>query len=138
MFGQCFGGGRALEATARSYPNDTMDDIGGETGPPHGKFRTIVHFITVVKIILILIMHFMIVNPSTCIAWYPTRYNVNTLFGKERKRTDERDILKSAVMAIFAGEDTLSGATPDDAASLKECLQTDDRVNDHMIKVSFS
>lgn len=37
LFGQCYGGGRALEATARSYPYDTLDDINGEMGPPHGK-----------------------------------------------------------------------------------------------------
>ncbi len=41
LFGQCFGGGRALEATARSYPNDSMDDIRGEMGPPHGKIHII-------------------------------------------------------------------------------------------------
>ena len=37
LFGQCYGGGRALEATARMYPNDTIDDVNGERGPPHGK-----------------------------------------------------------------------------------------------------
>ena len=37
IFGLCYGGGRALEATARVYPNDTMDDVNEEEGPPHGE-----------------------------------------------------------------------------------------------------
>jgi Dienelactone hydrolase and related enzymes len=37
LFGTCYGGGRALEATARVYPRDTMDDVNGEEGPTHGK-----------------------------------------------------------------------------------------------------
>lgn len=42
---------------------------------------------------------------------------------------------KVAVMAIFAGDDTLEGATPSDAALLKESLEDDDRVVDYMVKV---
>ena len=80
---------------------------------------------------------FPIVNPNTCIAWYPTRYDAHTLFGDKRRRTDESSFLKPAVIAIFAEEDTLSGATPDDAAKLKECLQADNRIKDHMVKVSL-
>ncbi len=38
-------------------------------------------------------------------------------------------------MAIFAGEDTLPGATPDDAAKLKYCLESDNDVKDNMVKV---
>ncbi len=38
LFGLCYGGGRALEATARVYPNDTMDDVNGEEGPQHGAY----------------------------------------------------------------------------------------------------
>ena len=37
IFGTCYGGGRALEATARVYPHNTIDDVNGEEGPPHGK-----------------------------------------------------------------------------------------------------
>lgn len=38
LFGLCYGGGRALEATARVYPNGSTDDINEEEGPPHGTF----------------------------------------------------------------------------------------------------
>ena len=38
IFGTCYGGGRALEAAARVYPNDSMNDVNEEEGPPHGKF----------------------------------------------------------------------------------------------------
>jgi len=37
IFGLCYGGGRALEVTARVYPNDSMNDVNDEPGPPHGK-----------------------------------------------------------------------------------------------------
>jgi hypothetical protein len=76
------------------------------------------------------------VNPSTCIAWYPTRYDAETLFGEGRKRTDERKLGSTAVMAIFAEEDVIPGATPGDAEKLKKCVESDNRVNDHMVKVS--
>ena len=38
IFGTCYGGGRALEAAARVYPNDSMNDVNEEAGPPHGEF----------------------------------------------------------------------------------------------------
>ncbi len=78
------------------------------------------------------------VNPSTCIAWYPTRYDPNIIFGEGRRRTDERNNVSTAVMAIFAEEDRLPGATSEDAANLKKCLESDDRVKDYMVKVSTS
>ena len=112
IFGQCFGGGRALEATARSYPNDTMDDVDGSIGPTH-------------------------VNPSTCIAWYPTRYDASSLFGSDRKRTDDRNTSDVSIMAVFAENDTIPGATSNDAAKLKSCLEEDNRSKDHMVKVSL-
>lgn len=112
IFGQCFGGGRALEATARSYPNDTMDDVDGSIGPTH-------------------------VNPSTCIAWYPTRYDASSLFGSDRKRTDDRNTSDVSIMAVFAENDTIPGATSNDAAKLKSCLEEDNRAKDHMVKVSL-
>lgn len=110
IFGTCYGGGRALEATARVYPNDTMDDVNEEEGPPH-------------------------VNPSTCIAWYPTRYDADALFGVNSKPFDNENRVNTAVMAIFAGEDTLPGATPDDAAKLKSGLESDGHVMDNMVKI---
>jgi hypothetical protein len=45
LFGTCYGGGRALEATARVYPKDTMDDVNGEEGPTHGKSNAWHHVI---------------------------------------------------------------------------------------------
>ena len=44
IFGTCYGGGRALEAAARVYPNDTMDDVNEEEGPPHGEYNHSVFF----------------------------------------------------------------------------------------------
>jgi hypothetical protein len=38
-------------------------------------------------------------------------------------------------MAIFAGQDVLPGATPEDAAELKALLAKDNRVKDYMVKV---
>jgi len=110
IFGTCYGGGRALEAAARVYPKDTMNDENEEEGPPH-------------------------VDPSTCIAWYPTRYDAEALFGEKAKSIDNNDRPNTAVMAIFAGEDELPGATSIDAAKLKSCLETDAYVKDHMVKI---
>jgi len=75
------------------------------------------------------------VDPSTCIAWYPTRYDAEALFGENRKSVDDTNRPNTAIMAIFAGEDELPGATPADAAKLKTCLETDGYVKDHMVKV---
>lgn len=113
VWGTCYGGGRALEAASGYFPNDNVFDVDGKVGP-------------------------LPVDPMACIAWYPTRYNVNDLFGRSHRgryvdaNGSQRNV---AVMAIFAAEDTLSGATPDDAALLKERLQEDSRVKDHMVKV---
>ena len=73
-------------------------------------------------------------DPTSCIAWYPTRYKVESIFGKKRENGDT-EIPKMAVMAIFASEDTIPGATPSDAAALQSCLEEDDKVIDHMVKV---
>lgn len=54
----------------------------------------------------------LLVDPSTCIAWYPTRYNAEILFGEKRARTDERKLKNAAIMAIFAENDKIPGATP--------------------------
>eukprot|EP00538_Stauroneis_constricta_P004329 CAMPEP_0119552702 /NCGR_PEP_ID=MMETSP1352-20130426/5624_1 /TAXON_ID=265584 /ORGANISM="Stauroneis constricta, Strain CCMP1120" /LENGTH=791 /DNA_ID=CAMNT_0007598973 /DNA_START=136 /DNA_END=2512 /DNA_ORIENTATION=- len=115
VFGTCFGGGRALEVAAGYYPNDQLHDIDGSIGPP-------------------------LVSPGVAIAWYPTRYDARLLFGKDRKV--EKESLGSgdashsmAVMAVFAGNDKLPGATPEDAALLKEVLQEDNRVKDLMVKI---
>lgn len=71
------------------------------------------------------------------IAWYPTRYDAQGLFGSQRSRilfTKERD-RKFAIMGVFAGNDKLPGATPQDAADLKALLADDERVKDFMVKV---
>jgi len=84
-----------------------------------------------------------------CVAWYPTMYEPRTLFGvtnnARNKRRDEDDgddddddettFAKTAIMAVFAGEDTIPGATSEDAAILKTCLEEDDQVKDYMVKV---
>ena len=61
---------------------------------------------------------------------------MESIFGKKRENNDE-DIPKMAVMAIFASEDTIPGATPTDAAALQSCLEEDDKVIDHMVKVGI-
>lgn len=111
VWGTCFGGGRALEAAGGWLPDDNIHDVDGSVGPP-------------------------LVNPMAVIAWYPTRYNVKNLFGKSRSSCAyNQGTPKMAVMSIFAGKDTISGATKADAAKLKALLGDDDRVLDYMVKV---
>eukprot|EP00560_Eucampia_antarctica_P006235 CAMPEP_0197827384 /NCGR_PEP_ID=MMETSP1437-20131217/4171_1 /TAXON_ID=49252 ORGANISM="Eucampia antarctica, Strain CCMP1452" /NCGR_SAMPLE_ID=MMETSP1437 /ASSEMBLY_ACC=CAM_ASM_001096 /LENGTH=760 /DNA_ID=CAMNT_0043428213 /DNA_START=94 /DNA_END=2376 /DNA_ORIENTATION=- len=111
LFGTCYGGGRALEAAAGWYPNDNMEDFEGRPGPPP-------------------------VDPAACVAWYPARYDAKALFGKNHiTRSGNSNGSKVAVMAIFAEEDHILGARPEDAAELKALLENDDRVKDHMVKV---
>jgi len=120
VWGTCYGGGRALEAAAGWYPDCTstsyyeeMNSNQSKPPPPH-------------------------VDPVAAIAWYPTRYNTKQLFGKENEgyRTFHNgNDRKVAIMAVFAGNDVLQGATPDDANLLKECLENDPRVVDYMVKI---
>lgn len=114
LWGTCYGGGRALEAASGVFPNDSIHDVDGNVGPVP-------------------------VNPMACIAWYPTRYNATKLFGASHSgqslQAQDGSPMKMAVMAIFAGRDELSGATPADAAILQEYLAQDQRVKDHMVKV---
>mmetsp|Transcript_9552 Transcript_9552/g.15328 ORF Transcript_9552/g.15328 Transcript_9552/m.15328 type:complete len:785 (-) Transcript_9552:630-2984(-) len=113
VWGTCYGGGRALEAAAGYLPGGQVHDVDGSIGP-------------------------LPVDPDVAVAWYPTRYNSKALFGPERSRhlflelEEERNF---AVMGIFAGNDKLPGATPSDAAELKDLLAKDDRIKDYMIKV---
>jgi len=120
VWGTCYGGGRALEAAAGWYPGCTSTSYYEEINssqskppPPH-------------------------VDPVAAIAWYPTRYNTKQLFGKDNEgyRTFHNGSdRKVAIMAVFAGNDVLQGATPDDANLLKECLENDPRVVDYMVKI---
>jgi len=113
VWGTCYGGGRALEIAAGHLPGGKIHDIDGTTvGPPQ-------------------------VEPEVIVAWYPTRYNAKTLFGagKKRKTSADGKERSMAVIGIFAGDDQLAGATPDDAAELKSLLENDERVKDHMVKV---
>ena len=113
VWGTCYGGGRALEVAAGYFPDGNVHDVDGRVGPPP-------------------------VDAMAAIAWYPTRYNAADLFGPEHKGTrfnvngNKRDM---AVMGVFAGLDTIPGATPDDAANLKALLKADERVKDHLVKV---
>ncbi|KAL7455212.1 hypothetical protein ACHAWC_006781 [Mediolabrus comicus] len=117
VWGTCYGGGRALEAAAGWYaggPSSYYEDaFSDRRAPPH-------------------------VDPIACISWYPTRYDANKLFGKNHDgfRTFESgEDRKVAVMAVFAEDDDLPGATQDDAALLRSCLENDPRVVDFMVKV---
>lgn len=113
VWGTCFGGGRALEIAAGYLPQGQIHDVDGTIGPVP-------------------------VRPEVVVAWYPTRYNANKLFGKERSpqlRMCEEEGRNFALMGVFAGKDTLAGATPEDAEKLKSLLGEDDRIKDHMIKV---
>ena len=109
LWGTCYGGGRALEAAAGFLPGGNIHDVDGTVGPVN-------------------------VNPLAVVAWYPTRYNAKQLFGPERI-TPKGDSQSMAVMGVFAGNDHLAGATPADAAELKEALDSDERIKDHMVKV---
>jgi dienelactone hydrolase len=113
VWGMCYGGGRALEAASGWIPS--VHDVDGiSIGPPP-------------------------VDPVAAIVWYPTRYhNARDLFGmhhRGRTHTIHGESTKLAIMGVFAEKDAILGATRDDAALLKELLQHDDRVVDHMIKV---
>mmetsp|Transcript_13739 Transcript_13739/g.38684 ORF Transcript_13739/g.38684 Transcript_13739/m.38684 type:complete len:744 (-) Transcript_13739:42-2273(-) len=113
VWGTCFGGGRALEIAAGYLPKGQIHDVDGTIGPVP-------------------------VRPEVVVAWYPTRYNAKNLFGKKRSpqlRICEEEGRNFAVMGVFAGKDTLEGATPEDAEQLKSLLGEDGRIKDHMIKV---
>ncbi|CAB9503545.1 Dienelactone hydrolase family [Seminavis robusta] len=112
VWGTCYGGGRALEAAAGYRPDDQIHDVDGSVGPP-------------------------LVKPMATVAWYPTRYAASALFGRHRtvgnnQHSDEETF---AVMGVFAGNDVIPGATPEDAATLKALLEEDDRIKDSLIKV---
>ncbi|KAL7546669.1 hypothetical protein ACHAWF_010005, partial [Thalassiosira exigua] len=117
VWGTCYGGGRALEAAAGWYPGGPgsyyEDALGDRRAPPH-------------------------VDPVACVAWYPTRYDARKLFGRDHEgfRTFEGGKDRSvAVMAVFAEDDSLAGATPEDATLLKERLDEDPRIKDSMVKI---
>jgi dienelactone hydrolase len=114
VWGTCFGGGRALEVAAGYLPDDKVLDVDGTLGPP-------------------------VVDPDVAVVWYPTRYNAKMLFGSERSptltSTNDQKERSFAVIGVFAGKDTLPGATPEDAEELKNLLQDDDRIKDCMVKV---
>jgi len=108
IFGTCFGGGRALEVAAGYSPSDMKDFIGArqpEELPP-------------------------LLDPASCIAWYPTRYNADFLFGSQSKHEST-----VAIMAIFAEQDEIDGAKPSDAKKLKKLLDDTSWVNDNMVKI---
>jgi dienelactone hydrolase len=117
VWGTCYGGGRALEAAAGWYadgPSSYYEDALSERPPPPH------------------------VDPVAAVAWYPTRYDAKKLFGKTNEgfRTFESGKDRSvAVLAVFAEDDSLPGATPKDAMLLKECLEADGRVKDFMVKM---
>jgi dienelactone hydrolase len=112
VWGTCYGGGRALEVGAGYIPGGKVHDVDGAIGPVP-------------------------VNPEVVVAWYPTKYNSKGLFGSTRPKGlfDASKDRNMAVIAVFAGEDKLPGATADDAAELKSVLEEDERVKDYMVKI---
>ena len=113
VWGTCYGGGRALEAAAGYFPEGNIHDVDGNIGPPP-------------------------VDPMAAIAWYPTRYNAEELFGKNHRGTrqdTQGNKREMAVMGVFAGLDKIPGATVEDAELLKSLLDNDERVKDHLVKV---
>jgi dienelactone hydrolase len=113
VWGTCYGGGRALEAASGWC--QSIHDVDGSTIGPSS------------------------VEPMVAIAWYPTRYNASALFGRNHVGQNVTTLSglrrKFAVMCVFAGHDEIPGATVNDASVLKQLLDDDDRVVDHMIKV---
>jgi dienelactone hydrolase len=112
VWGTCYGGGRALEIAAGYLPGGQIHDVDGAIGPVP-------------------------VEPAVAVVWYPTRYNAAELFGADKKKANTVDGKERnmAVMGVFAGNDQLAGATPEDAAQLKSLLAEDGRVKDYMVKV---
>jgi len=133
VWGVCYGGGRALEAAAGFVPEDDDDTTSTSSSKSKSKSKSNSSVLLPPDL----------VNPSACIAWYPTRYNASTLFGKNRKlgTASTSDFISEpfrqpvAIMGIFADQDTIPGATPEDAMELKQLLDSDERVKDNMIKV---
>jgi len=74
------------------------------------------------------------VRPKACVAWYPTRYNVHQLFGPNKSTLSAGNV---AIMALFAENDILPGATIKDAEELKNILEKNynDNIIDYMVKV---
>ena len=69
------------------------------------------------------------------VAWYPTNYDAKFLFGPDRVSLEAFDDYQTSIMAIFAEQDTLQGATTKDAEKLKSHLSADERIKDMMVKV---
>jgi hypothetical protein len=124
VFGTGFAGGRALEAAAGWSPpiisSSKIKLKNGKVLPPP-------------------------VDPMACVAWYPSQYKAQELFGTNNPtnntsatttKQDNKDYnRKVAIMAIFAGEDTQPGAQPNDAEELKKLLESSPFVKDYMVKV---
>lgn len=113
VWGTCYGGGRALEIASGYFPDGNIHDIDGTVGPPP-------------------------VDAMAAIAWYPTRYDASALFGKNHQGANRKidgNKREMAIMGVFAGLDTIPGATTGDAERLKDLLASDDRVKDHLVKV---
>lgn len=110
VFGIGLGGGKALEAAAGWSPtfNSTAVLKSNKLLPPP-------------------------VNPMACVAWYPSVYNAQELFGDKTATLKNNN--EVAIMTIFAGEDTHQGAQPSDAAELKTLLESSPLVKDYMVKV---
>jgi dienelactone hydrolase len=122
VFGLGLGGGRALEAAAGWSPtiisSSRIKMKQGKVLPPP-------------------------VNPMACVAWYPSHYRAQELFGVTDDSehavttlTPHKDYNhKVAIMVIFAGGDTHPGAQPSDAEELKKLFESSPFIKDYMVKV---
>ena len=77
------------------------------------------------------------VNPHSCVAWYPTKFDLKAFTTTATNNKNVEDEKSTAVMAVFAGDDILLGATREDAALLNDVLGKNDAVKDHLVKVRY-
>merc|ERR1711957_913571 len=109
VFGMGYGGGRALDSvfmkntpsqeattTAAAAAADSNNDGIPPPPPP--------------------------VNPHSCVVWYPTKFDLKSLTATTTYNKNVDDENPTAVMAVFAGDDILPGATREDAALLNDVL----------------
>jgi len=75
------------------------------------------------------------VNPHSCVAWYPTKFDLKAFTTTATNNKNVEDEKSTAVMAVFAGDDILLGATREDAALLNDVLGKNDAVKDHLVKI---
>ena len=121
VFGMGYGGGRALDSVfMKSTPSQkaaaaaagASENNDGLPPPPP-------------------------VNPHSCVAWYPTKFDLESFTATTTNNKNVEDDNPTAVMAVFAGDDILPGATREVAAILNDVLGKNNAVKDHLVKVRY-